>query len=29
LQFEAGSVSETHYTPGTPAALKAGITIDF
>ena len=29
LRFESSPVSEIHYTPGTPAALKAGITLDF
>ncbi|MDZ4795327.1 MAG: TonB-dependent receptor [Bacteroidota bacterium] len=29
LQFEANPVSEIHYTPGTPAFLKAGITFSF
>lgn len=29
LQFEPGSVSEIHYTPGTPRFLKAGIHLKF
>ena len=29
LQFEPNSVSEIHYTPGTPRFLKAGINLKF
>lgn len=29
LQFEPSSVSEIHYTPGTPRSLKAGINFKF
>ena len=29
LQFESNSVSEIHYTPGTPRFLKAGINLKF
>ena len=29
LQFELNSVSEIHYTPGTPISVKAGINLKF